>query len=216
MNLDKPIQDTRTRIKFCGITRHEDAIIAARLGVDAIGLVFYSASSRAVDVMQARDIIACLPPFVTIVGLFVNPEVDDVKPILDEVALDLLQFHGDESPQLCARFGLPYIKAIRMQAGVDVHRLAKRHHDAKGLLLDSYHAGAHGGTGKVFDWSRVPDDLSLPVIIAGGLSSENVADAITNVHPYGVDVSGGIESAKGVKDGDKMINFIRSVMRAQT
>lgn len=201
----------RTRVKYCGITRAQDAQVAAELGVDAIGLVFYPPSPRAVSVEQARDVIAAVPAFVTIVGLFVNPEVEEVERILTELPIDLLQFHGDETAGQCECYEWPYIKAVRMQEGIDLPGIAQQHGKARGLLLDSYQAGVAGGTGQTFDWARVPQDSDCPIILAGGLTADNVALAIEQVQPFAVDVSGGIESAKGVKDAEKMKAFMRSV-----
>jgi tryptophan synthase beta chain len=203
----------RTRVKICGITRPQDALLAAKLGADAIGLVFYQKSPRAVTVKQAQAIIQALPAFVTVVGLFVNAEPTFVHGILAQVPIDLLQFHGEESPDECQQFGKPYIKALRMRPGVDVQAFAKLYAnaDAKALLLDTYVQGVKGGTGMVFDWQQVPAHLSKPIIMAGGLTPDNVSQVITTLHPYAVDVSGGVESAKGIKDADKMSAFMRGV-----
>jgi len=202
---------SRTRVKICGITRLQDAQFAAKLGVDAIGLVFYKKSPRAVSVKTAQKIIQALPPFVTTVGLFVNAEPTFIHNILAQVPLDILQFHGEESPDDCSRFDKPYIKALRMRQNVNVQAFAQRYSDAKALLLDSYVQGIKGGTGVVFDWQQVPSDLSKPIIIAGGLTPNNVSQVITTLCPYAVDVSGGIESAKGIKDADKMTAFMKGV-----
>lgn len=198
------------RSKICGITRVEDALAAAAAGADAIGLVFYAKSPRAVSVEQARQIIAALPPFVTTVGLFVDVERDELRQILAQVPLDLLQFHGDESAEQCEGHGRPYIKALRVKAGDDVAAQVARYPGAAGVLLDTFVEGVPGGTGLAFDWSLVPSGLSKPVILAGGLTPENVAAAIARVRPYAVDVSGGVESAKGIKDADKVRAFIRA------
>lgn len=204
----------RTRIKICGITRPEDGVAAARLGVDAVGLVFHPASPRAVAPAQARAVAAALPPFVTTVGLFVDAAPDSVRAILDEVPLDLLQFHGDESPGDCAAFGRPYIKAVRMREGVDVAAEAERHADAAGILLDAYNPALAGGSGERFDWERVPADLGVPVVLAGGLDAGSVAEAVATVRPYAVDVSSGVESAKGIKDPARMAAFATAVREA--
>lgn len=198
------------RSKICGITRVEDALAAAAAGADAIGLVFYAKSPRAVSVEQARQIIAALPPFVTTVGLFVDVERDELRQILAQVPLDILQFHGDESAEQCEGHGRPYIKALRVKAGDDVAAQVARYPGAAGVLLDTFVEGVPGGTGLAFDWSLVPAGLSKPVILAGGLTPENVAAAIARVRPYAVDVSGGVESAKGIKDADKIRAFIRA------
>lgn len=207
---------TRTRVKICGITRGEDARFCAEHGADAIGLVFYAQSSRAVDIDTAREILQELPAFVTSVGLFVNPGVQQVKEILNNLALDCLQFHGDEDAAFCSQFGRPYIKAIRMQAGVDVLATVQRHPDAQGFLLDAYVEDIAGGTGQSFDWARVPKRVRQPFILAGGLNAVNVADAIRIARPYAVDVSGGVEKSKGVKDTSKIQQFIEEVSRVDT
>lgn len=201
----------RTRVKYCGITRAEDAQAAADLGVDAIGLVFYPPSPRAVSIEQAREITSVLPAFVTVVALFVDPDQQAVEQVLTDLPIDLLQFHGDESAQYCQRYDWPYIKAVRMREGVDVAAVAKEHAEARGILLDSYQAGVAGGTGQTFDWAKVPNTCQSPIILAGGLNPENVASAIEQVRPYAVDVSGGIEAAKGIKELEKMKAFMRSV-----
>ena len=201
----------RIRVKYCGITRVEDALHAAALGVDAIGLVFYEKSPRSVSVDQAKFILKSLPAFVTRVGLFVNADPVDVKKIAREVNLDLLQFHGDESVAECEGFDRPYIKAIRMREELDLDQLSDEYQNASGLLLDAYVKTLFGGTGKSFDWSMIPEQRSLPIILAGGLDPENVRQAINDVHPYAVDVSGGIEASKGIKDKEKMNAFMRGV-----
>ncbi|MCG7868003.1 MAG: N-(5'-phosphoribosyl)anthranilate isomerase [gamma proteobacterium symbiont of Stewartia floridana] len=203
----------RTRIKICGITRTEDALTATRLGADAIGLVFYPPSPRSVSPEQAQRIVKSLPPFVTVVGLFVNEDRAVIEQILNQVPLDLLQFHGDESAEDCSGFGRPWIKAIRMRQETDLLSLEQQYADASGLLLDTYQAGVPGGTGKTFDWDLVPESLAGRVILAGGLNSENVTRAVASLHPYAVDVSGGVEAAKGIKDAAKIEAFITGVMR---
>lgn len=199
------------RSKICGITRIEDALVAAEAGADAIGLVFYARSPRAVSVQQARVIIAALPPFVTTVGLFVNASRCEIGEILDAVPLDLLQFHGDETPAECDGHGRPYIKALRVRPGEDIAARCAEYNQASGILLDTYVPGVPGGTGEAFDWSLVPADLAKPVILAGGLTADNVRAAIAQVSPYAVDVSGGVEASKGVKDAEKIRAFIREV-----
>lgn len=201
------------RSKICGITRIEDALAAVEAGADAIGLVFYAKSPRAVSVQQARTIIAALPPFVTTVGLFVDASRCELGEILDAVPLDLLQFHGDETPAACDGFHRPYIKALRVKPGDDIAAQVALYKNASGVLLDTYVPGIPGGTGEAFDWSLVPAQLSKPVILAGGLTVENVAQAITQVRPYAVDVSGGVESAKGIKDASKINAFMQAVRR---
>ncbi len=201
----------RTRIKICGITRPEDGVAAARLGVDAIGLVFYPQSPRAVTIARARAIVERLPPFVTVVGLFVNAEERAVRQVLESVPVDLLQFHGDEPPEACRIYGRPYIKALAMHEAMDVRREAERYADAAGLLLDAWHRELRGGSGERFDWSRFPRDLDKPLILAGGLTPENVREAVERVRPYALDVSSGVESAKGIKDPQRMAEFVREV-----
>ena len=202
------------RSKICGITRVEDALAAAAAGADAIGLVFYAKSPRAVSVEQAQQIIAALPPFVTTVGLFVDMPRPELQQILAQVPLDLLQFHGDESVGQCEGYGRPYIKALRVKAGDDIAAQMAQYPSASGVLLDTFVEGVPGGTGLAFDWSLVPAELPKPVILAGGLTPYNVATAIDRVRPYAVDISGGVESAKGIKDADKVRAFIRAARGA--
>ncbi|KPZ03695.1 N-anthranilate isomerase [Pseudomonas tremae] len=199
------------RSKICGITRIEDALAAVEAGTDAIGLVFYPKSPRAVTVLQARAIIAALPPFVTTVGLFVNASRCELNETLDAVALDMLQFHGDETPEECDGYHRPYIKALRVKAGDDIASACRAYRNARGVLLDTYVEGVPGGTGETFDWALIPDDLDKPVILAGGLTSANVAQAIAQVRPYAVDVSGGVEKSKGIKDREKILAFMSAV-----
>jgi phosphoribosylanthranilate isomerase len=203
----------RTRVKICGITRLEDAQAAVRLGADAIGLVFYPPSPRYVSPQQAAAIVDQLPPFVTRVGLFVDASREQVAEILSDIPLDLLQFHGEESAAACGGHGRPWIKAIRMRESVDIEQMMDHYHEASGLLLDTYQAGIPGGTGRAFDWERIPPELASQIILAGGLNPHNVEQAIRQVHPYAVDVSGGVEAAKGIKDADKMAAFIAGVSR---
>lgn len=202
------------RSKICGITRIEDALSAVEAGADAIGLVFYANSPRAVTVQQARSIIAALPPFVTTVGLFVNASRCELGELLDAVPLDLLQFHGAESPADCDGYQRPYIKALRVKPGDDITAQVALYKNASGVLLDTYVQGVPGGTGEIFDWSLVPVGLNKPVILAGGLTAENVAQAIVQVRPYAVDVSGGVELRKGIKDAEKIRAFMRAVKTA--
>lgn len=201
----------RIRTKICGITRVEDALIAAQAGVDAIGLVFYGKSPRAVSIAQAQEIVAALPPFVTSVGLFVNAAQSEVNAVLDALPLDTLQFHGDESPAECERYTRPYFRALRMQPGVDIAKLAAQYTNAEGILLDAWVPGIHGGTGERFDWAQIPEDLAKPLILAGGLNADNVTQAMQQVQPWAVDVSGGVEASKGLKDADKMRKFLYAV-----
>ncbi len=203
-----------TRIKICGITRIEDALRAAELGTDALGLIFYEGSPRHVTPAQAAGIARALPPFVTTVGLFVNPSRDVVRAVLDEVPLDLLQFHGAEEPAFCASFERPYIKAIAAAPGVDLLQSGTVFEQARGILIDAYVPGAHGGTGVTADWTRIPRPFPKPIVLAGGLHPGNVSGAVRTVRPWAVDVSSGVEAAKGVKDHDKMTAFVRGVRDA--
>ncbi len=202
------------RVKICGITRVEDALAAARLGAHAIGLVFYAGSPRAVTPAQARIIIDELPPFVVPVGLFVNAGAAEVRAVLDEAPVQLLQFHGDETPGFCGGVALPYLRAVRVRAETDLLQYAHEFRAAKGLLLDAWVEGARGGTGTVFDWSLIPRDLPAPVVLSGGLNPDNVEQAVRQVQPWAVDVSSGVESAKGIKDVRKMEAFMTGVRNA--
>jgi phosphoribosylanthranilate isomerase len=199
----------RTRVKICGFTRAEDAVIAAGLGVDAIGLVFYPPSPRNVAIEQAVAITQALPAFVSVVGLFVDAEPEFIKNVLSQVSIDCLQFHGEESPEACRLYGKPFIKAIRMKADTNLSELAKQYADAAGLLLDAYHPGIQGGTGNVFDWELIKNQGKLPIILAGGLSLDNAELAVQQVRPYALDVSSGVEAEKGIKDAAKMAEFIK-------
>ncbi len=203
-----------TAVKICGITRIEDALAAARCGAHAVGLVFYRPSPRYVDPDRAGRIIHALPPFVTAVGLFVDAPAQEVRAVLAQAPISLLQFHGAESSAFCRQFGLPYIKAVRVRAGVNLLQYAQDYYDAKALLLDAFVDGAHGGTGATFDWSLVRDRLPLPIILSGGLTADNVAKAIRAVHPWAVDVSSGVEAEKGIKDPAKIAVFISGVRDA--
>lgn len=199
------------RSKICGITRVEDALVAAEAGADAIGLVFYAPSPRAVDVRRAREIVAALPPFVTTVGLFVNASRCELNEILEAVPLDLLQFHGDETAVDCAGYHRPYIKALRVRPGEDIRTRCAEYPQAAGILLDTFVPGVPGGTGEAFDWTQVPADPGCPIVLAGGLTPANVAEAIRQVRPWAVDVSGGVEAGKGIKDADKVRAFVEAV-----
>ena len=198
-----------TAVKICGITRPEDALAAARAGAHAIGLVFYKPSPRYVTPARAAEIIRVVPPFVTTVGLFVNAGAEELNATLAEAPVALLQFHGDETPEFCRQFKRPYVRAVRVRPGVDLLQYARDFHDAKALLLDAYVEGLHGGSGAAFDWSLIPRGLPLPVILSGGLTPENVMDAVRRVRPSAVDVSSGVESAKGIKDAQKIAAFIK-------
>ncbi|MEY6432100.1 phosphoribosylanthranilate isomerase [Thioalkalicoccus limnaeus] len=202
---------SRTRVKLCGLTREADVDAAVAAGADAIGLVFWSPSPRAVTPAQAQALIRGVPPFVTTVGLFVDETPEAVRRVLSEVPLDLLQFHGHEDPDYCRGFARPWIKAVAMRPGVDLAAVATRYQEAAGLLLDAYDPARPGGTGQCFDWTRIPVRLARRIILAGGLTPANVATAIRQVRPYAVDVSGGIEAAKGVKDAAKIAAFMQGV-----
>lgn len=206
---------TVVRSKICGITRVEDALAAVAAGADAIGLVFYAKSPRAVSVEQAAAILQALPPFVTSVGLFVDMPRDELQQLLQRLPLDLLQFHGDEPPADCEGHGRPYIKALRVRPGEDVSAAMAPYGGARGILLDTFVEGVPGGTGASFDWSLVPEDAGKPIILAGGLDAGNVAAAIRQVRPYAVDVSGGVEAAKGIKDAGKIRAFVQAVHGVQ-
>lgn len=201
----------RTRVKICGITRPQDAITAVELGADAIGLVFYAPSPRNVSIEQAAEIVACLPPFVSKVGLFVNAESAFIDSVLKRVALDCLQFHGDETAVECEQINMPYYKAIRVKNDTNLLQYASQYQRANALLLDAYSEAAVGGTGQVFDWTLIPANIGKPVVLAGGLNAENVATAIKQVKPYAVDVSGGVEASKGIKDAAKIAAFMQAV-----
>ena len=204
----------RTRVKICGITLVEDAVSAVNAGADAIGLVFYAPSPRAVTIVQAQQIVAAMPPFVSVVGLFVNAKQTEIESVLSKVRLDILQFHGDESASDCQQINLPYYKAIRVKAESNLLQYEAEFKSAKALLLDTYSDAAVGGTGQVFDWNLIPNNLTKPVILAGGLTAENVMQAIQQVRPYAVDVSGGVEATKGIKDAAKIAAFMRGVIDA--
>jgi phosphoribosylanthranilate isomerase len=203
-----------TAIKICGITREEDALAAARYGANAIGLVFFAKSPRHVTPARAAEIMRALPPFVMAVGLFVDADVNEVTGTLTQARVDLLQFHGDESPAYCRQFGMPYLKALRVRPGLDLLQYTRDYHDAKALLLDAYVEGTHGGTGATFDWALIPKNLALPVVLSGGLTPENVTSAIHAVKPWAVDVSSGVESSKGIKSAAKIAAFVNGVRNA--
>lgn len=204
----------RTRVKICGITRPGDGVEAARLGADAIGLVFHAASPRAVTAEQARAVVAALPPFVTTVGLFVDAEPARIRAILEAVPLDLLQFHGDEPAPVCEALGRPYIKALRMREDLDAAAAIAAYPGARGVLLDAYRPEAAGGTGHRFDWGRVPAHPGRPIVLAGGLDPDNVGGAVAAVRPFAVDVSSGVERDKGIKDPARMAAFLEAVRKA--
>ncbi len=206
---------SRTRIKICGITREADLDAAVDAGADALGFVFYPPSPRYLDLRRAAELVARVPPFVARVGLFVNPDIGVLADTLAAVDLDLIQFHGDESPAFCERLGRPYLKVARMRPGIDLLEFAGAYSSARGLMLDTY-VDAFGGTGQGFDWSLVPKQLPLPVVVAGGLTADNVGAAIRQIHPFGVDVSSGVEAAKGIKDAAKIAAFVAAVNNADS
>ncbi|MEE4361103.1 MAG: phosphoribosylanthranilate isomerase [Pseudomonadales bacterium] len=199
------------RIKICGLTRPEDVHAAVDAGADALGFNFHAASPRAVSIEKARELCALLPPFVTSVGLFVDADPRTIEAVLAAVPLQMLQFHGDEAPEQCDRWARPYLKALRMREDLDPAAAAARYPGAAGILLDSYRPGVPGGTGDVFDWGRIPVDPDWPLVLAGGLDAHNVARAIRQVRPWAVDVSGGVEAEKGIKDARKMRAFVQAV-----
>jgi phosphoribosylanthranilate isomerase len=203
----------RTRVKICGITRAQDAIAAAKAGADAIGLVFYPPSPRFLSVERAREIRDALPPFVQTVALFVNADAAQVAQVIGRVHPAMLQFHGDETPQFCAQFGLPYVKACRVKPGVDALEYLRPFSGAAAWLFDSF-VPEYGGVGESFDLSLLPRSPGRPVILSGGLTRENIAEAIRRVRPWGVDVSSGVESAKGIKDAARIAAFIAEVRNA--
>lgn len=200
----------QTKVKICGITRVQDGIDAAQAGADFIGLVFYSGSPRCIDLKTAKAIVGQLPATTAPVGLFVNPTVAEVKQVLQAVPLAYLQFHGEETDSFCRQFGLPYWKAIRVRNAADIRQAVLDYPGAQALLLDTYHAGQRGGTGQVFDWSLIPQALDKPIVLAGGLHADNVADAVARVQPYAVDVSSGVERQPGIKSKQQMIAFCRN------
>lgn len=199
----------RTRVKLCGMTREADVDAAVAAGADALGFVLWPGSGRALDEGRLAALAARVPAFVTRVGLFVDQEPALIRRCLPY--LDLLQFHGDESPAFCEGFERPWIKALRMREGIDLHGSAAAYGGARALLLDAYRPGIPGGTGARFDWGRIPASLAKPVILAGGLKAGNVAEAIARVHPFAVDVSGGIEASPGVKDPERIRAFMQAV-----
>jgi len=201
----------RTRVKICGITQKKDALIAIDHGADAIGLVFYAPSPRAVSIVMAKEIVQNIPPFVAVVALFVNAKAAEIQEVLSNVAIDLLQFHGDETADFCQQFNRPYIKAVRVKNETNLVQYANTFSSAKALLLDAYAEGVHGGTGQTFDWQLIPSHLPLPIILAGGLDEKNVQSAIKLVKPYAVDVSGGVEAAKGIKSAEKIEKFMNQI-----
>lgn len=202
-----------TRVKICGLTRTEDVESAVASGADALGFVFYESSPRAVSIADAQQLIRSVPAFVSVVGLFVNPTEQEVREVLEHLPLDLLQFHGDESPEFCSQFQRRWIKAVRVQNREQVIQAFNQYHEAAGLLVDAWDPDHYGGTGKSFNWDLIPSERPLPLILAGGLSSDNVFRAVEQVRPWAVDVSGGVERSKGIKDIQKISDFIKEVHR---
>ena len=209
-------QYNRTRVKICGITSVKDAIFAVNAGADAIGLVFYAPSPRFVTIEQAQQIVAAMPLFVSVVALFVNALPIEIETVLAQVRIDIVQFHGDETRSDCEQIKLPYYKAIRVKADTNLLQYEAEFSSAKALLLDTYSDAAFGGTGQVFDWGLIPQTLTKPLILAGGLIAENVASGIKQVRPYAVDVSGGVEQSKGVKDVAKIAAFMHAVEESRS
>ncbi|MGK0475557.1 MAG: phosphoribosylanthranilate isomerase [Oleispira sp.] len=205
---------SKVRIKICGLTRNQDVQVAVAEGADALGFVLYAPSPRAVTAEQAASLIKHAPAFVTTVALFVNESAEEIYRVLEVCSFDLLQFHGDESPEFCRQFNRPYMKAIRVRSAEDIHRAVQQYPDTKALLLDAYVENLPGGTGQAFDWRLIPK-LSIPWILAGGLNANNVADAVNQVKPFAVDVSGGVEASKGIKDVQKIKDFISEVRNVE-
>ena len=205
---------SRTRVKICGITSPQDADTAVAAGADAIGLVFYPPSSRNVSVAQARAICERAPAFVSVVALTVDKPAEEIEMLLQQLPIDLLQFHGDETPEFCGQFGKPFLKALRVRPELDIEAEMARYSNARSILLDAYRKGVPGGTGESFDWQLIPQQQRPRIVLAGGLNPDNVATAIAEVKPYAVDVSGGVESAPGVKDPQKVAAFIQQAIRA--
>lgn len=204
----------RTRTKICGITRLEDAKASVRAGCDALGFVFYKESPRYIALDAFKVIVKELPPFVTKTGLFVNADPAEIEEAIQSGLVNVLQFHGDETPDFCRQFNFPYIKAVAVSSSVDLIQYVKDFHDAEALLLDAYHEHLKGGTGQTFDWNLIPQSLSKPIVLAGGLTVENVKEAIKKVKPYAVDVSGGVEESKGIKNSCKIQAFIKETQDA--
>lgn len=198
------------RVKICGITRTEDLNAACAAGADALGFVFYAKSPRNLSVEQAVRLVSLMPPFIQSVGLFVNAEPEFVRGVLKDVPLDLLQFHGDETPEYCRQFGRPYLKAVRVRPETDLVKYALDYADARALLLDAYVPGVPGGTGERFDWRLIPAGLPKPVVLSGGLNPDNVAKAVSSVRPWAVDVSSGVEASPGIKDAARMAMFTKA------
>ena len=206
----------RTRVKICGLTRQQDVQAAVALGADAIGLVFHEPSSRHVSIELGRELRQMVPPFVTVVALLLDEDPAHIEQVIDQVKPDCLQFHGTETPGFCERYALPYIKSVPMGSDIEPTDYASEFTLAQGFLLDSNAAGRKGGSGDTFDWSKIPVSFGFPLVLAGGLGPENVAEAIAAVKPWGVDVSSGVEISPGIKSDDLMQQFIREVTRADS
>jgi len=204
----------RVRVKICGLTREQDVQAAVAAGADALGFVLYEPSPRYVSAQRAGQLLAATPAFVSTVGLFVDAEPEFVKAALDLAPFDLLQFHGDESPEYCRSFSRPYMKAVRVRSEQDIQEAIENYPDAAALLLDAYVENLPGGTGQAFDWRLIPE-MDIPWVLAGGLTPENVADAVNQVKPYAVDISGGVEQAKGIKDREKIQKFISEIRNVE-
>jgi len=203
----------RTRVKICGITRIDDALAAVNAGADALGFVFYEPSPRSISLQQANLIFDALPPFINKVALFVNPSREEVEEALANLSIDVLQFHGDEDAAFCESFNKPYLKAIRVHSGTNFAKLAEDYKKASGLLFDAFDSKQYGGTGHTFDWSLLPKNYSAPLILAGGLTADNVCQAITETRPYAVDISSGVEKSRGLKDHPLIKQFMQEVTR---
>lgn len=200
---------SRVRIKFCGMTRKEDILSAVALGVDAIGLIFAPESRRCISISHARTLLSDMPPFVDAVAVLVNPKPEMVQRVLDEIPVQLLQFHGEETPEFCEQFNFPYVKAVSVHSAQAIVDAMNAFSSASALLLDTPAAGVHGGTGRTFDWQMIPDSLPKPYILAGGLNETNIESALKHTHPYAIDVCSGIESSYGIKAHDKMKRVIK-------
>ena len=199
------------RSKICGFTRPQDALAAAQLGVDAVGLVFYPQSKRFVSIEQAQEIVRVLPPFVSVVALFVNENTERIRQVLAQVPVDILQFHGDETPEFCRQFDRPYIKAVRVQNTDDIIAAQQQYPDARAVLFDAHIEGEYGGTGHRFDWAMLPDQLSGHWILSGGLTPENIGEAVKITGAKIIDVSSGVESAPGIKSAEKIAALLAAM-----
>ena len=204
----------KTKVKICGITNLKNALEASEIGVDALGFVFFKDSPRYIDPIEAGKIINLLPTFVLRVGLFVNPSENEVLSAISDSRINMIQFHGDENEEFCNQFNLPYIKAVAFRDDLNLLEYCKLYTSSSAILVDTYSEKLRGGTGKTFDWDLLPKELPLPIIIAGGLDSANVSLLIKTLNPYGVDVSGGVEREKGIKDYNMMKNFVLGVNNA--